>query len=1216
MENPLHDTCPIPGARGRVPPVGPADAALAFLGEAAGKQEVYQSEPFVGPSGDEFNRWLMRIGVDRSQVRIGNVIECHPPRDWLVGAPWEQSALDHCRPQLEEFLAGQQKVLVTLGGSALRSVLGLPRARSSRKSEGGIRLLEFHGAPMRSADDRYWIVPTFHPAFLQRNNQKLLKTVIHDLQVAKELVAGTYELDMPQLIVDPDPGWFERWVDDALLNPTWLAVDIETPDKESKVDEGDLGKEDVSYEILCVNLSKSTGEGVTVPWYGPYITLLKRLLENVPGQVYWNCPTPDQKVLTDDLRWVEAGDLKVGDRLVGFDEDVQAGRRARRYKTSEVTHAGRALRRVMQVNLSDGTAVKVTDEHPWLIAAPVGKNKRTKAWVATKNLRPGWKLQRLFSPWQVGETRSHGYLAGFFDGEGHYSRQPATGTLTVAAAQKFGPTYDYAKGLLEGFSSRFKFAEYGWAREKDKNIGCLRINGRTADVARFLGEVRPGRLLAKFRPEDLGAIQSRRDQDVFISSVEDLGEQEIVTLSTSASTYILEGFGAHNSLYDVPRLKKAGINVEWAWAYDFMNAWHVLHSSLPKGLGFVAPFYSRTGPWKHLGSRNATYRALDGVQTLRCAYGIMQDLQSTGMWEVFQRHNHELDTYVLRPAEAVGLPFNRGKLEAYGAMLEQEEKRLEAEITVPDKIRKLSRVYPRMPKVKPGEDLVEVPIKVEVQECLACGKKVQPRAIAGHPKSCSARSHMIPEGKRQWRCAWCSALGKKVHVCPNHPGTAGRTLDQLGYQKRLPFNPRSWQQVMEYIRGTGASPGRNRKTGKDTTDKKTINRLAKKGDPFYVMLKEYRGVTKMRGTYADPILKRLDSDNRLHGTFAHGPSTMRLNSRDPNLQNLAHHVAYASDFRRCVEASPGSIFVTADFAAIEAVLTGYFMGDPEYIRVAKLGVHARLASHILGTPADMSQSDEALRAFFKKLKDEQEKVYNQAKRTVHGYNYGLTAYGLQDQFPDLFPTRKDAQQIIAVYEAMVPSLKRWQTNLRKQAHATGVIGPQGHPFKYRHHFFGVVNFRKSMGQWKEYLGDDAKRVVAFLPQSVAGGVLYEACLRLAPQVEKLWQGRTAFRALIHDEIFLEVDEDKKDEAIRLLVTEMSRPVVQLPCPREWGVGSHLQIGVSVKVGKNWADVDPKKKWSQDGNPEGMKEVDDVNSIAADAFRPEEEEEEAADYTAA
>lgn len=421
---------------------------------------------------------------------------------------------------------------------------------------------------------------------------------------------------------------------------------------------------------------------------------------------------------------------------------------------------------------------------------------------------------------------------------------------------------------------------------------------------------------------------------------------------------------------------------------------------------------------------------------------------------------------------------------------------------------------------------------------------------------------------------------------------------------------------MEYIRGTGASPGRNRKTGKDTTDKKTINRLAKKGDPFYVMLKEYRGVTKMRGTYADPILKRLDSDNRLHGTFAHGPSTMRLNSRDPNLQNLAHHVAYASDFRRCVEASPGSIFVTADFAAIEAVLTGYFMGDPEYIRVAKLGVHARLASHILGTPADMSQSDEALRAFFKKLKDEQEKVYNQAKRTVHGYNYGLTAYGLQDQFPDLFPTRKDAQQIIAVYEAMVPSLKRWQTNLRKQAHATGVIGPQGHPFKYRHHFFGVVNFRKSMGQWKEYLGDDAKRVVAFLPQSVAGGVLYEACLRLAPQVEKLWQGRTAFRALIHDEIFLEVDEDKKDEAIRLLVTEMSRPVVQLPCPREWGVGSHLQIGVSVKVGKNWADVDPKKKWSQDGNPEGMKEVDDVNSIAADAFRPEEEEEEAADYTAA
>jgi uracil-DNA glycosylase family 4 len=59
--------------------VGPADAALVFVGEAPGANEDREGEPFVGRSGDVLTEALRDRGLARRDVRITNCVRCRPP---------------------------------------------------------------------------------------------------------------------------------------------------------------------------------------------------------------------------------------------------------------------------------------------------------------------------------------------------------------------------------------------------------------------------------------------------------------------------------------------------------------------------------------------------------------------------------------------------------------------------------------------------------------------------------------------------------------------------------------------------------------------------------------------------------------------------------------------------------------------------------------------------------------------------------------------------------------------------------------------------------------------------------------------------------------------------------------------------------------------------------------------------------------------------------
>lgn len=301
---------------------------------------------------------------------------------------------------------------------------------------------------------------------------------------------------------------------------------------------------------------------------------------------------------------------------------------------------------------------------------------------------------------------------------------------------------------------------------------------------------------------------------------------------------------------------------------------------------------------------------------------------------------------------------------------------------------------------------------------------------------------------------------------------------------------------------------------------------------------------------------------------------------------------------------------------IEAVLLGWFMRSPSFIRLAKLGVHALVASHTLKRPADLTWSDADLAAYFKAIKGSKLQVekdaYERSKRCVHGTGYGLTVHGMVRQFPKAFPTLKHAQAIQDVYFSVAPEVPAFQQAVQKTAYDQHFLGGAaryhydaaakkvvGHPYGYKHTFYAVLAYQRlteSQRIWREArrmplveiegiwygidLGEDAKRVIAFYPQSTARGVLTEAALdlflpddhpghRADLYIGDAYYGRTPLRAPIHDSLLLEVPVRAVDKVSERVFAAMGAPVEELPCPAEWGIGPALAIGVDAKIGDDW-----------------------------------------------
>ena len=154
--------------------VGRPDADLMFVGEAPGRDEDLQGEPFVGRAGQLLTKIIEAIDLRREDVYIANVIKCRPPQNRNP----EQDEVETCRPFLfAQIAAVQPRVVVALGSFAVRTLLDDDRLPISR-ARG--RVYACRGAKL---------IPTFHPAFLLRSPDRK-RDVWEDMKRVRSILRG------------------------------------------------------------------------------------------------------------------------------------------------------------------------------------------------------------------------------------------------------------------------------------------------------------------------------------------------------------------------------------------------------------------------------------------------------------------------------------------------------------------------------------------------------------------------------------------------------------------------------------------------------------------------------------------------------------------------------------------------------------------------------------------------------------------------------------------------------------------------------------------------------------------------------------------------------------------------------------------------------------------------------------------------------------------
>lgn len=269
------------------------------------------------------------------------------------------------------------------------------------------------------------------------------------------------------------------------------------------------------------------------------------------------CVTPETRILTLGLEWVPAGDLREGDKIVGF-EDLPHYRRARSYEPAAIVAYERRRLPVFELSLATGERIRSTGEHRWLAAESGGGHGRGVRWIRTEDMAvtrsPRLVLARYFRPWEPVDGYDAGYLAAAFDGEGSVGRTPH-GSLRLDFTQKDNAMLAQVKASLARFG--FEWSEY----ERPNGVHTLHLKGldeadgrRRGGIQerlRFLGMFRPPRLLANYERSwfegGQGRFGMRACDFVHVENVEYVGEREIAALSSSSRTYIAEGFGSHNT---------------------------------------------------------------------------------------------------------------------------------------------------------------------------------------------------------------------------------------------------------------------------------------------------------------------------------------------------------------------------------------------------------------------------------------------------------------------------------------------------------------------------------------------------------------------------------------------------------------------------------------------------------------------------------------------
>ncbi|WP_297871815.1 DNA polymerase I [uncultured Oscillibacter sp.] len=348
------------------------------------------------------------------------------------------------------------------------------------------------------------------------------------------------------------------------------------------------------------------------------------------------------------------------------------------------------------------------------------------------------------------------------------------------------------------------------------------------------------------------------------------------------------------------------------------------------------------------------------------------------------------------------------------------------------------------------------------------------------------------------------------------------------------FNINSPKQLGEILFGKlGLPHGKKTKTGW-STNADVLEKLRWQA-PIVDAVLEYRQYTKLKSTYADGLLKAIDSDGRVRTNFQMTvTATGRLSSTEPNLQNIPTRTDLGSEFRRMFTAEAGCVLVDADYSQIELRILAHIAGD-EAMRSAFLAggdFHAETAAKV----------------FHVAREDVTHEMRRSAKAVNFGIVYGISAFSLSR---DIGVSVAEAREYMEAYFATFPGVRNYMEAVVKKARDTGFVETL---FHRRRELPELSASNRNMQAFGE-------RVALNMPiQGTAADVMKLAMVAVWKRLRA--EGLEARLVLqVHDELIVECPEAEAETVAGLLEEEMEN-VVRLSVP----------LTAEAHWGRNWLEA--------------------------------------------
>ncbi|WP_194725382.1 DNA polymerase I [Noviherbaspirillum malthae] len=351
-----------------------------------------------------------------------------------------------------------------------------------------------------------------------------------------------------------------------------------------------------------------------------------------------------------------------------------------------------------------------------------------------------------------------------------------------------------------------------------------------------------------------------------------------------------------------------------------------------------------------------------------------------------------------------------------------------------------------------------------------------------------------------------------------------------------PFNLNSPKQIGEiFFERLQLPVVKKTPSGTPSTDEEVLQKLAE-NYPLPKILLDYRGLSKLKSTYADKLPKMVDPNTgRVHTNYAQAVAvTGRLASNEPNLQNIPVRNAEGRRIREAFVAPEGSVIVSADYSQIELRIMAHISGDASLLRSFSEGedVHRATASEIFGVaPAEVTS---------------EQRRY--AKVINFGLIYGMSAFGLAS---NLGIERSAAQMYIDKYFQRYPGVAQYMAETRTQAKAHGFVET----------VFGRRLWLAEINSPNGPRRQAAERAAINAPMQGTAADLIKLSMIAVQQWLEDERLQSKMIMQVHDELVLEVPEGEL-ATIQQKVPELMRGVAELKVP----------LIAEVGIGKNWDEA--------------------------------------------